>query len=96
MGNNEVEEVEFDTVTLEMEDGTTSDFAIVAIYPVEEQQYVVMVPVDQEGEVAEDAEMEIFRFKQLEDDEVEITSIEDEEELARAEAAFDLLASEEE
>lgn len=96
MGNNEVEEVEFDTVTLEMEDGTKSAFAIVAVYPVEEQQYVVMIPVDENGEVPEDAEMEIFRFKQLEGDEVEITPIEDEEELAKAETAFDQLAAEEE
>ena len=83
-------------MTLEMEDGTKSDFAIVAVYPVEEQQYVVMIPVDENGEVPEDAEMEIFRFKQLEGDEVEITPIEDEEELAKAETAFDQLAAEEE
>lgn len=52
-------------LTLEMEDGTTEDCIVLAIFPLEEKQYIALVPVDQ----ADDEEGDIYLYEYSEDEE---------------------------
>ena len=52
-------------MTLEMEDGTTEDCIVLAIFPLEDKQYIALTPVDQ----AEDEEGDIYLYEYSEDDE---------------------------
>ncbi|MBQ4425785.1 MAG: DUF1292 domain-containing protein [Lachnospiraceae bacterium] len=51
-------------LTLEMEDGETEDCIVLAIFPVDEKQYIALIPVDQ----AEEEEADIYLYEYSEDD----------------------------
>lgn len=79
------------TVTLELEDGTTVDCAVIVILTIEEQDYIYLLPLDENGE-NEDGEVWIYRYAENPDDSNEepiLTFIDDEEELEAASDAFD-------
>ncbi len=87
------EEIGFDdeemTVTLELEDGNVT-CAIIVILTVEEQDYIVLLPLNEEGE-NEDGDVWIYRYEEDENDtsaEPRIEYIEDDEEYERAANAF--------
>ncbi len=87
------EEIGFDdeemTVTLELEDGNVT-CAIIVILTVEEQDYIVLLPLNEEGE-NEDGDVWIYRYHEDENDasaEPTIEYIEDDDEYERAANAF--------
>ncbi len=51
-------------MTLELEDGTQMECIVLAIFPLDEQQYIALTPVDQ----AEDEDGDIFLYAYSEDD----------------------------
>ena len=92
--NGEITEDAFDeemTVTLELEDGEVVDCAIITILEVEEKEYIVLLPLDENGE-NEDGEVWFYRYHENPEDpneEPELTFIEDEEEYEKVAEAFD-------
>lgn len=82
------------TVTLTLDDGSELECVVLTIFPVEERQYIALLPIDEiEGE---DGEVYLYRFNELEDGELELLNIEDDEEYEKVADAFDEFLDEEE
>ena len=79
------------TVTLDLLDGTSVTCAVVTILTVKGQDYIVLLPLDEEGE-NEDGCVWFYRYRENEKDtneEPELTYIEDDEEYEIVSDAFD-------
>ena len=76
------------TVTLTLDDGSEMECLVLTIFPVGDLQYIALLPME---EVETDAEGEVFlyRFKELENGELELLNIEDDEEFEAVSDAFD-------
>ncbi len=79
------------TVTMNFDDGRQVTCAIVTILTVNEKDYIVLLPLDENGE-NQDGEVWIYGYKEDESDpnvEPELIFIEDEEEYEAVSDAFD-------
>lgn len=81
------------TLTLEMEDGNAVDCIVLAIFPLEEKQYIALVPSDQ----ADDEEGDIFLYEYSEDENGQpiLNNIEDDDEFDAVCDRFDEICDEE-
>ena len=87
----EQEDDEEMTVELDLEDGTHVTCAIVTILTVAEKDYIVLLPLDENGQ-NEDGEVWFYGYSENPDDpneEPELTYIEDDEEYDAVADAFD-------
>lgn len=91
---NELVEVDVEVVDVPLEDGTIQPCAIVDEFEIEDQGYIVLSPIDDDDVIG----METYYFRsETEGDDVLISVIEDEEELALVKAAhLDWLEEEDE
>ena len=90
MGNNSEMDEQM-TVELELEDGSVVVCAIITILTVGEQDYIVLLPLDEDGENT-DGEVWFYRYAEDENDpnaEPELTYIDDDEEYEMVAEAFD-------
>lgn len=90
MGKNENFEEEM-TVELNLEDGTTVVCAIITILEVDGKDYIVLLPLDENGE-NEDDEVWFYRYSENPDDpneEPELGFIDSDEEYDAVADAFD-------
>lgn len=81
---------EEEIMTITLEDGTEVDCAIIAVFPVEEKDYIALLPLDgheEEGEVF------LYEFKEHEDG-IELLSIESNIEYESVTDAFDEILEE--
>ena len=78
MGKNSNQDEEM-TVTLELDDGSSVVCSIVTILEVQGNDYIVLLPLDENGE-NEDGEVFIYRYYGSEDGEPELDNILDDEE----------------
>jgi uncharacterized protein YrzB (UPF0473 family) len=79
------------TVTLELEDGDSVTCAVVTILTVQKQDYIALLPLDENGE-NQDGEVWFYRYHEDEDDpnaEPELSYIDDDEEYENVADAFD-------
>lgn len=79
------------TVTLELEDGTSVTCAIVTILTVKEKDYIVLLPLEEDGE-NHDGNVWFYSYRENEADpneEPELGFIEDDEEYELVADAFD-------
>ena len=79
------------TVDLDLEDGTSVTCAVITILTVSDQDYIVLLPLDESGENTE-GEVWFYRYSENPNDpneEPELTYIEDDEEYEAVEDAFD-------
>ena len=79
------------TVELELDNGTTVTCAIVTILTVSEQDYIVLLPLDENGENSE-GEVWFYRYSENPDDpneEPELGYIDDDDECEAVADAFD-------
>lgn len=86
------------TITLELEDDTELECAVLAIFPMNDQQYIALTP-STEGEdleLSEESEVFFYRFTEYENQEIELENIEDEDEYEAVADAFDELLDEQE
>ena len=91
------EEIELDTVTLTLEDDSELECAILAIYPVGERDYIALMPLLDDGELDEEADVLLYRYVDNGPDaEPDLENIEDDDEYGMAADAFDELLDEEE
>ena len=80
-------------LTLEMEDGATEDCIVLAIFPLEEKQYIALMPADQ----ADDDDADIYLYEYSEDEEGEpiLGDIEDDDLFEAVCDRFDEICDEE-
>lgn len=80
------------TVELDLEDGTTVTCSVVTILTVEKKDYIVLLPLDENGSSNEDGEVWIYGYRENPKDpneEPELIYIEDDDEYERVSDAFD-------
>ncbi len=83
------------SVTLTLEDDTELECMILTIFPVEEMHYIALLPVDENGEPDEEAEVLLYRYiDHGEEADPELVNIETDEEYDKAADAFDELLDE--
>lgn len=89
-------------ITITYEDGSEEDCIVLDIFTVEkygDQEYVALLSLPDDIEEAEDDELEseifIFRYKE-ENEDISLDPIEDEQEIADVQAAFEATLEEEE
>ena len=73
------------TVTLTLDDDSELECAVVAIFPVQDKDYIALLPLGME-----DAQEYLYRLKRNEDD-IELENIEDDEEFELVADAYDTL-----
>lgn len=91
MGKNKDYDDEEMTVELELDDGTNVNCAVVTILTVEEKDYIVLLPLNEDGE-NEDGEVWFYGYRENPDDpneEPELLYIDDDAEYEKVTDAFD-------
>lgn len=91
MGKNDTFDDEEMTVELELDDGTIVNCAVVTILTVEEKDYIVLLPLDDEGK-NEDGEVWFYGYRENPDDPNEepvLDYIDNDEEYDKVTDAFD-------
>lgn len=81
-------------VTLDMDDGTQVDCEIITIFDVNDQDYIVLLPLDEDGEENEEGTVYIYRYFEDEDGNPSLENIQDDEEYEAVEERFDELLDE--
>lgn len=92
-GHDHNEENEM-TVTLTLDDGTELECAVLTIFPVEDNQYIALLPIEENSD--EEGEVFLYRFTELENGELELENIEDDDEYEKVADIFDELLDDEE
>lgn len=87
-------EFEEGTVTLTLDDGKEVECGIVAVFPVDGQDYIALLPLDDDE--ALDGEVYLYQYFETENGEPSLGYIEDDEEYERVADAFDELMDEDE
>lgn len=95
MGNaNEVNDDEDILVTLEMDDGSRLECEILTIFEVKDQDYIVLLPLDEKGNANAEGEVFIYRYFEDKDGNPSLENILDDEEYEAVEERFDELLDE--
>ncbi len=75
------------TVTLTLDNDETLECAVLTIYEVDGQEYIALLPLDDEQN--EDGDVYLYRYTETEDGEPTLDNIEDDDEYEAAADAFD-------
>ena len=95
MKNNNIPETDDDVmVTIEL-DGEDLDCEILTIFDIDNQDYIVLMPVDENGEPLDDTLVYIYRYFEN-DGEYAIDNIQSDEEYERVNKRFNQLLEENE
>ena len=78
------------TVTLTLDDDTEVECAILTIFPVDAQEYIALLPLDENGQ-NEDGEVYLYRYSKDTNGQPKLENIESDEEYEIASDAFDEL-----
>ncbi|MCD8053034.1 MAG: DUF1292 domain-containing protein [Lachnospiraceae bacterium] len=79
-------------INLELEDGTQMECVVLARFPLEDRQYVALLPTDQLDD--EEGEVFLYRFSEDEDGEVILDNIQDDEEFEAVADRYDEILDE--
>ena len=85
-----------DTMTLDLDDGGKLECIVLNVFPVNNREYIAILPMNDEGHVEEDAQIFLYRFEELGDDEVNLETIEDDDEFELVSDYFDEMLDEQE
>ncbi len=85
MGEDDMEDIR---VTLSLDDDSEVECRILTIFGLEDQDYIVLLPLDTEGNDNEEEEVFIYRYFEDEDGTPSLENIEDEEEYDDVVACF--------
>ena len=85
-----------DTMTLDLDDGGKLECIVLNVFPVNNREYIALLPMNDEGHVEEDAQIFLYRFEELGDDEVNLETIEDDDEYELVSDYFDEMLDEQE
>lgn len=81
-------------VTVNMDDGTDVECEILTIFEVEDQDYIVLLPLDKNGEPNAEGNVYIYRYFEDADGTPSLDNIASDEEYAKVAKAFDELQEE--
>lgn len=96
MGNpNELDDADDIRVTLNMDDGSDVECRILTIFEVDEQDYIALLPLDEDGNDNEEGEVFIYRYFEDENGEPSLDNITSDEEYEAVSDRFDELLDEE-
>lgn len=87
--SEEIEEEQLDMITLNMEDGSEVNCAVLGIVEVEGQDYIALLPLNEEMLESNESEGFIFRYSEDEEGLPVLESIEDDEEFERVSVVLD-------
>lgn len=76
------------TVTLTLDNDEELECAILTIYEVDGQEYIALLPIDEEGD-SEEGEVFLYRYTEKEGEQPELANIEDDDEYERVADKFD-------
>ena len=76
-----------DQITLTLEDGSELICDVLAIFPVDDKNYIALLPQGDDP----DAEIFLYRFEEKGDDDIDLINIEDDDEFEAVSDAFDEL-----
>ena len=93
---NDSEFKDRDTMTLDLDDGGKLECIVLNVFPVNNREYIALLPMNDEGHVEEDAQIFLYRFEELGDDEVNLETIEDDDEFELVSDYFDEMLDEQE
>lgn len=85
-----------DTMTLDLDDGGKLECIVLNVFPVNNREYIALLSMNDEGHVEEDAQIFLYRFEELGDDEVNLETIEDDDEFELVSDYFDEMLDEQE
>ena len=91
--NNEDDDI---LVTLDLDDGTQAECEILTIFTVGEQDYIALLPLDENGADNAEGKVYIYRYFEDEDGNPSLDNITDDEEYEIVADRFDELLDEEE
>ena len=97
MGNNAQNPVDDESdmqVTLSLYDVSEVECAILTIFELEEQNYIALLPLDEDGNENEEGEVFIYRYFEDEEGNPSLENIEDDEEYEAVADRFDELLDE--
>lgn len=83
-------------VTLDLDDGTSVECAILTILEIDDQDYIVLIPVDENDEPIEEGEVFIYRYYEDEDGNPTLDNIDNDDEFDRVSECFDEFLDEQE
>lgn len=83
-------------VTITLEDDSEVECQVLTIFEVEGQDYIVLLPLDDENEDSEEAEVYIYRYFEDEDGEPGLDNLESDEEFEMVSEIFDQIVEDEE
>ena len=83
-------------MTLDLDDGGKLECIVLNVFPVNNREYIALLPMNDEGHVEEDAQNFLYRFEELGDDEVNLETIEDDDEFELVSDYFDEMLDEQE
>ncbi|MCR5468666.1 MAG: DUF1292 domain-containing protein [Lachnospiraceae bacterium] len=83
---NEDEDV---MVTVELDDGTSIECDILTIFEVQDRDYIVLIPLDADGNHNAEGEVFLYRYSEDADGNPNLDNIETDEEYAAVEERFD-------
>ena len=89
--DHDIEEQELETMTLTLEDDTEIQCAVLGVFDVEGiegKEYIALLPEDDETVL-------IYEYKELENDGIELLTIEDDAEFDKVSEAFDSIFDDE-
>ena len=78
------------TVTLTLDDDTEVECAILTIFPVDAQEYIALLPLDENGQ-NQNGEVYLYRFSRTEKGDPMLANIDDDAEYQAAATAFDIV-----
>ena len=85
-----------DTMTLDLDDGGKLECIVLNVFPVNNREYIALLTMNDEGHVEEDAQIFLYRFEELGDDEVNLETIEDDDEFELVSDYFDEMLDDQE
>lgn len=88
-GGNASEE-QHNTITLTLDDDTEVECAILTIFPVDAQEYIALLPLDENGQ-NQNGEVYLYRFSRTEKGDPMLANIDDDAEYQAAATAFDIV-----
>lgn len=92
--NNQKNDEEDILVTLELDDGSQVECEILTIFAVNEQDYIALLPVEDEEEEGEESEVFIYRYSEDKDGNPSLENIQDDDEYEAVADRFDELLDE--
>ncbi len=77
-------------VTIDLDDGSTMDFEIVTIFTVDEQDYIALIPIDENEKIIDGEPVYLYRYNEI-DGEYYVDNFESDEEYEKVSKFFDSL-----